>query len=175
MWPPSVHLASGTPAGLPTPDDVVQAVGDLGTDLAEVTLAPNQEWGVARYVGADADGRPVEVALYGRDATDAQALGRAWRFAWYRDAGPRLAVNRLQQVEHEAYLTLLAAGTGIRTSEVVVAGESPESGDAVLVTHPPPGRPMADLDRGRGVQPPRSTTCSRPWTAWAGPASPTGR
>ena len=140
-----VHLALGTPAGLPTPDDVVQAVGDLGTDLAQVTLAPDQEWGVARYVGADGAGRPVEVALYGRDATDAQALGRAWRFAWYRDAGPRLAVNRLQQVEHEAYLTLLAAGTGTSTSEVVVAGESPETGDAVLVTHPPPGRPMGDL------------------------------
>ncbi len=59
-----VHLALGTPAGLPTPEDVVGAVGDLGTDLSEVSLAPSQEWGVARYVGvgrgrASGRGRPV--------------------------------------------------------------------------------------------------------------------
>ncbi len=94
-----------------------------------------------RYVGQDGDGRPVgRCPCTGGTRPDAQALAKAWRFAWYRDSGPSLSVSRAQQVEHEAYLTLLTAQAGVRTATVVVAGVSAETGDAVLVTNPPAGR-----------------------------------
>ena len=77
---------------------------------------------MASFAGTDADGRPVELAVYGRDAADAQWLRKVWRFCIYRDSGPTLVLNRLQQVEHEAYLTFLAAHAGVRVPEIVAAG-----------------------------------------------------
>jgi uncharacterized membrane protein YbhN (UPF0104 family) len=141
----AVDLVFGTPAGQPTPADVAEVVGDLGTSITDIALDPVQQWGAVRYTGRDEQGGPIDVALYGRDASDAQAVGRAWRFVWYRDAGPRLSTSRLQQVEHEAYLTLLASRAGVTTSDVVVAGESPATSDAVLVTRPPAGRHLGSL------------------------------
>jgi hypothetical protein len=46
------------------------------------------------------------------NAADARLLAKAGRFVWYRDSGPSLTITRLQQVEHEAYLTLLAGQAG---------------------------------------------------------------
>ena len=81
--------------------------------VESVSARPDQEWGLARFDAIDAAGRPVEVSMYGRDASDAQLLAKLWRFVWYRDSGPTLALTRLQQVEHEAYLTLLAGHAGV--------------------------------------------------------------
>ena len=51
---------------------------------------------------------------------------------WYRDSGPDVALGRSSAVEHEAFLTLLAAKSGVPTAEVVTAGET-STGDALLV------------------------------------------
>jgi uncharacterized membrane protein YbhN (UPF0104 family) len=142
----AVHLALGTPAGLLTPAEVLDVVDDLGVRAHDASFDPVQDWGIVRYRARDEHDQPLELALAGRDAADAQALGRAWRLAMYRDAGPRLSANRLEQVEHEAYLTLLVERAGVSTADVVVAGQSPETGDAVLVTRPPSGRPLAELE-----------------------------
>jgi hypothetical protein len=58
--------------------------------------------GVQAFSGQDDQGRRLELAVYGRDAADAQWLSKLWRFCMYRDSGPTLMINRLQQVEHEA-------------------------------------------------------------------------
>jgi uncharacterized membrane protein YbhN (UPF0104 family) len=140
-----VHLCLGSPAGFPSGPEVVDAAGELGLDVVSVAASDEQDWGLARFDALDEAGRLVEVSMYGRDASDAQLLAKLWRFVWYRDSGPTLTLTRLQQVEHEAYLTLLADHAGVQVPDVVVVGSSEDSGDAVLVTRPRPGRPFATL------------------------------
>ena len=106
------HLALGAPNGLPSASEVTEAVRDLEVEVHGLSSTPRQEWGVASFAGTDAEGDPIELAVYGRDAADAQWLRKVWRFCIYRDSGPTLVLNRLQQVEHEAYLTFLAAHAG---------------------------------------------------------------
>ena len=45
---------------------------------------------MASFAGTDADGHAIELAVYGRDAADAQWLRKVWRFCIYRDSGPTL-------------------------------------------------------------------------------------
>ena len=58
--------------------------------------------------GLDARGEPLLVKVYGRDAYDTQLLEKVWRTALYADDGPRLRRSRIEAVEHEALVTLLA-------------------------------------------------------------------
>ncbi|HJY72028.1 MAG TPA: lysylphosphatidylglycerol synthase transmembrane domain-containing protein, partial [Streptosporangiaceae bacterium] len=75
--------------------------------------------------------------------SDARVLAKLWRFALYRDSGPALILDRLQQVEHEAYLTLMAGRAGVLVPEVLAAGRFGPSGDAALVTRVPDGAALA--------------------------------
>ena len=120
----------------------------------------------------DAAGDPLVVKVYGRDANDTQLLTTLWRTVWYREAGSPTSVGRLQQVEHEAFLTLLAAQAGVPTARVVTAGATVE--DDVLLVLRPWGRPLAADARAvvRRPWPARSGTWSTGCTA---PASPTAR
>jgi len=141
----AVHLVFGSPTGLPAPAEVEAAVDDLGYDLTGVVAVHPQVWGVARFTGV-LDGERVDVSIYGRDAADAQFLSKAWRFAWYRDSGPTLAWSRLQQVEHEAFLTMAAAQAGAVAPDVIGAGIDPDGHDAALLTRSPVGQPLVELD-----------------------------
>ena len=71
--------------------------------------------------------------MLGRDAQDTQRLARRWRLLAYRDPPRSAAVGRLEQVEHEALATLMAAQAGVRVPEVVTAALGPD-GDALVVT-----------------------------------------
>jgi len=140
----AVHLAFGSPLGLPSGEEVAALLGDLGIGPAVVEPLSHQIWGVARYRGCD-DAGPLDVAVYGRDAADAQLVAKALRFVFYRDSGPTLSVTRLQQVEHQAYLTLLAGQAGADVPTVVAAGTAGPSGDALFVTRPPGPRRLDEL------------------------------
>ena len=139
------HLAMGAPNGLPSASEVSDAVRDLRVEVHGLSSMPRQEWGVAAFAGFDTEGQAVELAVYGRDAADAQWLRKVWRFCIYRDSGPTLVMNRLQQVEHEAYLTFLAAHAGTLVPEIVAAGRCGPAHDAVLVTRLPEGRRLSEL------------------------------
>ena len=141
----AVHLTFGSPLGLPSRDEVAVLLSELGLVAREVEPAPKQVWGVARFRARDPDGA-LEASVYGRDAADAQLVAKTLRFLAYRDSGPELTLTRLQQVEHEAYLTLLAERCGARAPTVVTAGVAGPSRDAVLVTRPPVGQRLDDLD-----------------------------
>ena len=141
-----VHLIFGSPLGLPSSAEVEELLDGLGLTARDVTPAPRQKWGVGRFRGA-VDGAPVDVAVYGRDASDAQLLAKTTRFLFYRSSGPTLALTRRQQVEHEAYLTLMAERAGARVPAVLAAGPSGPSNDAVLATRPPPGRSLSEFAR----------------------------
>ena len=99
-----------------------------------VEPAARQTAGVFVVRAEDAAGRPLLVKVYGRDAYDSQLLAKLWRTLWYQGAGPRLRLSRVQAVEHEALVTLLAAQAGVPTRTVVTAGEA-AAGDALLVLH----------------------------------------
>jgi uncharacterized membrane protein YbhN (UPF0104 family) len=137
-----VHLGFGSPLGLPSTGEVQLLLDDLRIVIADVAPAPKQEWGVGRFGGV-VEGSPVDVSVYGRDASDAQLLAKTVRFLFYRDSGPTLALTRRQQVEHEAYLTLMADRAGARVPVVLAAGPAGPARDAVFVTRPPPGRPLS--------------------------------
>jgi hypothetical protein len=89
----------------------------------------------------DADGAALIVKAYGRDAWDTQLLAKAWRAVWYRDSAT-LSLSRLQQVEHEGFVTLLAARNGVPTHDVVRAGRTVDN-DALIVSRVR-GAPLAD-------------------------------
>ena len=144
------HLAMGAPNGLPSAAEVTDAVRDLQVEVHGLTSMARQEWGVASFAGTDTEGRPLELAVYGRDAADAQWLRKVWRFCIYRDSGPTLVLNRLQQVEHEAYLTFLAAHAGTRVPEIVAAGRCGPARDAALITRLPEGSRFSQIE-GDGV------------------------
>jgi glycosyltransferase 2 family protein len=145
-----VRLIFGSPLGLPSADDVRLLLAELGIGAGAVHPVSRQVWGVAQYEAtednrADSSGR-LGIEVYGRDAADAKLLTKAGRFVWYRDSGPSLTVTRLQQVEHEAWLTVRAGQAGVAVPEIIEAGTAGPSGDALLVSRLPAGTTLADAD-----------------------------
>ena len=134
-----VRLALGSPLGVPPLDRVRGALASLGIDVRDLRIAERQRLGAAEFFGQDEDGRQLKVRVLGRDAQDTQRLSRRWRLLAYRDPPRSAPVGRLEQAEHEALATLMAAQAGVRVPEVVTVGLGPED-DAVLVTR------QADLD-----------------------------
>jgi glycosyltransferase 2 family protein len=146
-----VRLIFGSPLGLPSAEDVRLLLGELGISARNVQALPRQVWGVAKYEGTETDragspGQPIAISVYGRDAADATLLTKTGRFLFYRDSGPALMITRLQQVEHEAYLTMRAGQAGVVVPEIVVAGTAGLVNDALLVCHWPAALKLSDAD-----------------------------
>src|ERR1700761_6301913 len=146
----ALHLAVGSPLGLPSATEITEWITDLRMTARDITRAPRQVWGVEQFTGRDEAGKTIELSVYGRDASDARMLAKLWRFCLYRDSGPTLILDRLQQVEHEAYLTLMAGRAGVPVPDVLAAGRFGPSRDAALVTRLPDGPPLSQAD-GAGL------------------------
>ena len=116
-----VRVAFGSAAGVPATDDVRRSLGELGLEVPELRPSSRQERGSAAYVGHDARGESVHVRVLGRDAQDTQKIARRWHLLAYRDPRRSAPVGRLEQVEHEALATLMAAQAGVRVPEVLLA------------------------------------------------------
>jgi uncharacterized membrane protein YbhN (UPF0104 family) len=142
----ALHLALGSPLGLPSAAEVAAGIADLGVTLTAIARAPRQVWGLEKFTGRDGDGQAVELSVYGRDAADARVLAKLWRFCFYRDSGPTLILSRDLLVEHEAYLTITAGRAGVLVPEVLAVGRFGPSGDTAIVTRPPGGTLLADAD-----------------------------
>jgi uncharacterized membrane protein YbhN (UPF0104 family)/tRNA A-37 threonylcarbamoyl transferase component Bud32 len=136
-----VRLAFGSAAGVPPVPRVRDELATLGVDVSDLRIADRQHVGAAEYLGHDSDGAPLKVRVLGRDAQDTQRLARRWRNLAYRDPPQSAPVGRLEQVEHEAVATLMAAKAGVRVPEVVTVGLGSD-GDAVLATHQPDVDPL---------------------------------
>lgn len=133
-------VAVGSPAGHPDVSQVADSLARLGIRVTGLRLADRQPWG-ARILFAESDsGRRLLVKVYGRDAVDARLAARWWRTLVYRDQSSPGA-TRLQLVEHEALLTILAERAGVSVDDVLAAADV--SGDAVLVLGAP-GTPLAE-------------------------------
>jgi uncharacterized membrane protein YbhN (UPF0104 family) len=129
-----VHLAVGSPGGRPTASRIRLALAELGVQVDTLAEASMQPEGVVLFEGTDQAG-PLLVKVYGRDAWDAQLLANLWRLAWYRGMERTARLSRVELVEHEGFLTLLAERAGVRVSPLVTAG-SAGRGDALVVVRP---------------------------------------
>ena len=139
-----VHLLFGSPAGRLTLDQVADALAELGVEAGGLRQAPLEPRGVAIAFAETPDGRSLLVKIYGRDAWDGQLLAAGWSSLWYRGDTPHLSLGRRQQVEHEAFVTLLAERAGVSVLPVVAAGTASQR-DALLVTETT-GHPLRTLD-----------------------------
>ncbi len=126
-----VHLVFGSPGGRLTLEQVTDVLQEIGVDATATRDATLQPRGVALTLASASDGRPLLVKLFGRDAADGQLVAATWYAIWHRGAKP-VRAGRLEQVEHEAFLTLAAERGGVPVMSVVAAGET-DQGDALLV------------------------------------------
>jgi hypothetical protein len=72
----ALHLAAGSPLGLPSAAEVTEWIADLHVAVADIIRAPSQEWGVEQFTGRDPAGKAIELSVYGRDASDARVLAK---------------------------------------------------------------------------------------------------
>src|SRR5437763_355231 len=117
----SLHRAVGSPLGLPSAAEITEWITDLNVAVRDLTRSARQVWGVEQFTGRDQAGNAIELAVYGRDASDARILAKLRRLCLYRDSGPTLVLDRLQQAEPEAYLTLMAGRAGALVPDVLPA------------------------------------------------------
>jgi uncharacterized membrane protein YbhN (UPF0104 family)/tRNA A-37 threonylcarbamoyl transferase component Bud32 len=136
-----VRLAFGSAAGVPATERVLVALGSLGVAVEDLRIAERQRIGSAEFVGTSAGGEPVRVRVLGRDAQETQRLARRWRLLVYRDPPRSAPTGRLEQAEHEAVATLLAAQAGVHAPSVVTVGLGPDD-DALIVTRQPDIAPL---------------------------------
>jgi uncharacterized membrane protein YbhN (UPF0104 family) len=136
----AVHVAFGAPAGRPTPGHVATALKSLGLEVADLVVGP-EENGVTAMTGRDPTRRLVHVKVLGRDELHAGLLSRTWRWVMFKDANPTFFLTRVQQLEREAYVMLLAQRAGVPVAELLTVGSAPDA--AVLAEH----RPTTDLRR----------------------------
>jgi uncharacterized protein (TIRG00374 family) len=128
------HLIFGSPGGVPTVGRVRSAVRQLGVELDDLAPVRMRRDGVALLEGHDRSG-PVNIKVYGRDAWDGELFASAWLYLWYRDTRHTTRLKRSELVEHEGFMTFLAARAGLRVPEVITAGRA-ENGDALIVVRP---------------------------------------
>lgn len=140
----ATHLIMGTPAGRSTPDQVADALGELGLDIETVREAAVQEPGVSVMLARARDGRDLFVKVYGRDAWDGQVVGSLWTSVTRRGEKPVLLRSRISRVDHEAVVTLIAQRAGVSVVPIVTGGKA-DGGDALLVTEAR-GTSLADLE-----------------------------
>jgi uncharacterized protein (TIRG00374 family) len=127
----TVHVVFGSSGGRPSLAEVRKGLFDLGVPVGSLSEARSQEAGVFLLDATDAGGRPLLVKVYGRDAWDAQLMAKAWRALWFRGTAT-VALTRLQQVEHEGFLTLLATRNDVPAQDVLKAGTTADN-DAIIV------------------------------------------
>jgi uncharacterized protein (TIRG00374 family) len=141
------RLVFGTAAGFPPAETIRSELAELGLETRDLFACADQRMGCVDYVGHDQEGQPIRARVLGRDAQDTQRIARRWRSLAYRDPPRSVAVGRLEQVEHEALVTLMAAHAGVRVPEIVTAALGSQ-GDALIVTRQPDVSPLEDMPPG---------------------------
>ena len=133
----------GSPRGYPDPDVVSAALDVLGVTNTGIEAAPNQTWGVVRFVAKDHEGKPVDIKVYGRDAFDSQLAAKIWHTMWYRDMGRTVSYSRLQAVEHEALVSVMADRAGVGVPRMRTVGSA--SAEISLVAFEGSGVLLSDM------------------------------
>ena len=143
----AVHLLLGAPGGRPSPERAAKALREQGLEVAEVVpLGGRDARRSASFEAVGPDGQRLFAKLIPRERRDEDALYRAWRMLVRRRADPGRPGSGppAQQVEREAFLSLLAATAGVRTPRVVLAGPY-GNGSGLLVQRMIDGRSLEEL------------------------------
>lgn len=140
-----VHLLLGAPGGRPTVTRARRSLAGCGLEPERVEpLGGPDDRRSARFLATTRSGERLFVKLIPRERRDADLLYRGWRRIRGGASAP-LGWSPSEQVQREAYLTLLAYRAGVRTSGVVYAG--PCDHDAgLLVQRWIPGRSLDRLE-----------------------------
>jgi glycosyltransferase 2 family protein len=136
-------LAVGTPRGYPSPESVSYGLERLGVSDVDIRQVTGQDWGLVRFVAEGGDGNQLEVKVHGRDSFDSQLAAKVWRTMIYREIGRTVSLTRLQAVEHEALVGLMAARAGVSVPELRAVGSA--SSEVALIAVDRVGVPLSDL------------------------------
>lgn len=144
LFAAGVYLAIvGSPRGYPDPRAVSAALETLGVPNTGIVAAPYQTWGVVRFHVLDDSNRQIEVKVHGRDAFDSQLAAKLWHTLWYREMERTVSYTRLQAVEHEALVTVIANRVGVNVADLVAVGSA--SSEIALIALERTGTPLNDL------------------------------
>lgn len=127
----TVHLIFGSPGGRLTLEEVSRLLGELGVEARDLRAAPLEPGGVQIVLATKPDGGPLLIKVFGRDARGGRLIASTWSSLRRRGEAPQLS-SRWQQVQHEAFVSLLAERGGVPVMPVIAAGTAID-GDAVLV------------------------------------------
>ena len=122
------------------------ALSILGVSVNALDAAPYQTWGVIRFVGRDSDSELVDIKVHGRDAVESRLVAKLWHTLWYRESSTTLGYSRLQAVEHEALITIVADRGRVRVPQLAVVG-SPTS-EISLISFRGIGTALSEMDPG---------------------------
>ena len=140
----AVRLIFGSPEGLPPVGRLADTLDRVGVPTTDLAYLPDQPSTVGLATATGDDGRTLTIKVYGRDAADRQRSERAWKALWYRSSGPAPAAGRVQQVEHEAVLTLMAERRGAPVARLVTVGRDAND-NGFLVLDDADRRTLAEL------------------------------
>ncbi|HET7846258.1 MAG TPA: lysylphosphatidylglycerol synthase domain-containing protein, partial [Acidimicrobiia bacterium] len=140
-------VVAGSPSGYPDPDAVAEALRFLGVGNGGLEPAPIQTWGVVRFVGRDEGGSEFDVKVYGRDAFDSQLAAKMWHTLWYRETDRVVSYSRLQAVEHEALMTLIADRAGVSVPELLAVGSASPEISLIACSRHGPSLPEVEPER----------------------------
>ncbi|HVL97739.1 MAG TPA: lysylphosphatidylglycerol synthase domain-containing protein [Egibacteraceae bacterium] len=142
----AVHLTRGAPARRPGVVDVMTALTAFGLRPVDVRPVHADARGSTPFVAATEDRRDLFVKVVGRTQRDADLLFKLYRFLAFRDVHDEAPfATPKQQVEHEAYVALLAARSGANVPGVLLAATAPDR-SGVLVTERVHARGLDELD-----------------------------
>jgi undecaprenyl-diphosphatase len=138
-------VAFGAPNRRPSPAAVAAALGDAGLFVSGLTLERAEGGRAQLYVANGANGDRAFVKVYAQDSRDADLLYRGYRTAILRQSTEdRPSVSLDHDVEHQAFLLLLAREAGVTVPAVEALTRLPD-GSMVLALDYVDGRRLDEL------------------------------
>jgi undecaprenyl-diphosphatase len=140
-----MHLALGAPGRRTSEEAVLVALRESGLDPARITPTVHRLLRPQEFEVVTSDGQRLQMRLVRRLRRLAGPVHRLRRAAASLETEhePRLSTPR-HEVDHEAYLTLLAERAGVGVVPVLLAGEI-DRGPAFLVRRCVDGRPLSGM------------------------------
>ncbi len=117
----------GAPNRRPTPADIAEALRQSGFDVAGLELERAKSGRAELYLARSTAGGAMFLKVYGRDSRDADMLYRSYRVLLLRgpnDDWPSLVLK--QDVEHQAFLCMLARQGGVTCPGVELLTSMPD-------------------------------------------------
>lgn len=141
----ALHLLLGTPAKVLTPVRLQRALRKGSLEVAQVRAMAVDARGSTPFLARLDTGAELFIKVVSREQRNADWMFKAWRFIAFREVEDEAPfATPKQQIEHEAYVALLAERADARTPSVVTTGVA-DKGCAYLVQEAVSGRNLDSL------------------------------